>query len=150
MISSAPKPKRNAAQCATACDAGLLASPVATLLRAASAHNDGHNLDLFGPVSANLRGCSHPHLLETAPYERYERNVFPSYIAERSAEFKMQLALAADQAGISPAALGAVAEPLLRDVLSKAEMSSLDDWRSLVDSWASLNARAVEEKFEAR
>jgi hypothetical protein len=136
--------------CATVCDAGLLASPVATLLRAASSHNDGHNLDLFGPVSASLHGCSHPHLLETAPYERYERHMPWTDIAERSAEFKMQLALAADQAGISPAALGAVAEPLLRDVLSKAEMSSPDDWRSLLDSWASLGAEAVEEKFESR
>ena len=137
-------------RCAALCDAGLLESPVATLLRAASSHNDGHNLDLLGPVPSNLYGCSHPHLLETAPYERYERHMFPTDIAERSAEFKMQLALAADQAGISPAALGAVAEPLLRDVLSKAAMSSLDDWRSLLDSWASLGAKVVEEKFESR
>jgi hypothetical protein len=137
-------------RCATLCDAGLLASPVAALLRAASSHNDGHNLDLLGPVPSNLYGCSHPHLLESAPYEQYERHMFPTDIAERSAEFKMQLALAADQAGISPAALGAVAESLLRDVLSKAEMSSLDDWRSLLDSWASLGAKVVEEKFESR
>ena len=137
-------------RCAALCDASLLRSPVAVLLRVASSHNDGHNLDLLGPVPSNLYGCSHPHLLESAPYEQYERHMFPTDIAERSAEFKMQLVLAADQAGISPAALGAIAEPLLRDVLSKAEMSSLDDWRSLLDSWASLSARGVEEKFEER
>ncbi len=137
-------------RCATFCDAGLLASPVAALLRVASSHNDGHNLDLLGPVPSNLYGCSHPHLVESAPYEQYERHMFPTDMAERSAEFKMQLAQAADQAGISPAVLGAVAEPLLRDALSKAEMSSLDDWRSLLDSWTSLNARGVEEKFQER
>jgi len=137
-------------RCATVCDAGLLASPVAALLRAASSRNDGRNLDLLGPVPSSLYGCSHPHLLESAPYEQYERHLFPANIAERSAEFKMQLALAADQAGISPAALGAVAEPLLRDVLSKAEMSSVDDWRSLLDSWADLGGKAVEEEFESR
>ena len=137
-------------RCAAVCDPGLVASPVGVLLSAASSQNDGHNLDLLGPVPSSLYGCSHPHLLESAPYEQYERHMFPADIAERSAEFKMQLVLAADQAGIPPAALGAVAEPLLRDVLSKAEMSSVDDWRSLLDSWASLDANAVEEKFESR
>ena len=137
-------------RCSALCDSALLASPVAALLRAASLHNDGHNLDLLGPVPSHLYECSHPHLLESAPYERFERRMLPTDIAERSAEFKMQLVLAADQAGIPPAALGAVAEPLLRDALSKAEMSGLDDWRSLLDSWASLDAKVVEEKFESR
>jgi hypothetical protein len=137
-------------RCAALCGAGLLESPVAALLREASSRNGGLNLDLLGPVPSNLYGCSHPHLLQAAPYEQYERHMFPTDIAERSAEFKMQLALAADQAGISPTALGAVAEPLLRDALSRAEMSGNSDWRSLLDSWASLDAKRLEEKFQSQ
>ncbi len=137
-------------RCAAVCDAALLESPVAALLRAASSSNDGHRLDLFGPVPSHLYGCSHPHLLTAAPYEQYERHLFPTDIAERSAEFKMQLALAADQAGIPPAALGEVAEPLLRDALSRAEMSGLYDWRSLLDSWASVDAKRLQERLASR
>jgi hypothetical protein len=138
-------------RCAVACDAQVLQSPVAMLLREASARNDGHNLDRLGPVPSALYGCNHPHLLHAAaPYEEYERHLFPNDIAERSAEFKMQLVLAADQAGISPAALGVIAEPLLRDVLSKAEMSASFDWRSLLNACAAVDARRVWEKLEAQ
>ena len=62
----------------------------------------------------------------------------------------MQLALAADQAGISPAALGSVAESLLRDVLSKAEMSSVNDRHSLLESYTLMDARRLEEKLAAQ
>ena len=134
-------------RCAALCDTTLLQSPVAIHLRGASSRNDGHNLDQLGPVPTSLFGCSHPHLLQAAPYEEYERHLFPTDIAERSAEFKMQLALAADQAGISPAALAAVAEPLLRDVLAGAEMSDAYDWLSLLNAFASVDATRLQDKF---
>lgn len=136
--------------CAIRCAGGVLKSPVATSLKHALSLGDGRNIDLLGPVLSTLYGCSHPHMLQTAPYEHYARHMFPTDIAERSAEFKLHLALAGDQAGISPAALGAIAEPLLRDVLAKTEMSAPSDWRSLLKSCTALDAKHLWEKLEAQ
>lgn len=137
-------------QCAAVCTRSVLNSQVAASLRKASSSDDGRNLDLLGPVLSVLYGCSHPHLLQTAPYEQYVRHMFPNDIAERSAEFKLHLVMAGDQAGISPAALGAVAEPLLREVLEKTEMSAPSDWKSLLNSCAAVDAKRVREKLEAQ
>jgi hypothetical protein len=135
-------------RCLDQCSAETLQSPLGVRSRAEGERAGDDRLNQYGPVPSGLLGCSHPHLLHAAPYEEYEHHMFPTDIAERSAEMKMQLALAADQAGISPAALGVIAEPLLRDVLARAEMSGAFDWRSLLNACSTIDGKRVEAKFE--
>jgi hypothetical protein len=65
---------------------------VSVELREVAALSDGPHLNIPGPVRHQVFGCSYPHLLPDAPYEEYERHLFPADMAERSAEFKLFLA----------------------------------------------------------
>src|SRR5215472_12371212 len=71
-------------------------SPTTVALRQASAHNDGSRLQTLGGEFGDTLACSHPHLHVAPPYERYEKDVLPTRLAERSAEFKLYLARYAD------------------------------------------------------
>jgi tetratricopeptide (TPR) repeat protein len=123
-------------------------SPVDVELREVAASNDGSHLSLLGPLRNQVFGCSHPHLLPDAPYEEYERHLFPSDIAQRTAEFKLFLASLADSVGVEPIDLANVAEPLAAKAFGAAQMTDPHDWRSLLAAYASVSARDLETALQ--
>jgi len=123
-------------------------SPVLVALRAVSAANDGSRLATLGAVTYHSFGCSHPHLQPNAPYEEYERHMFPDEIAERSAEFKLFLVLQADALGVQPPVLAGVAESLAAKAFRGAKMADFRDWRSLQAAYASISANDLRQALE--
>ena len=123
-------------------------SPVLVTLRAVSAANDGSRLATLGAVTYHSFGCSHPHLQPNAPYEEYERHMFPDEIAERSAEFKLFLVLQADALGVQPPVLAGVAESLAAKAFRGAKMADFRDWRSLQAAYASISANDLRQALE--
>jgi hypothetical protein len=124
-------------------------SPVVAALRRIPP-GDNVRLRLLGPSAVELLGCSHPHLGAPGPYEQYERSMFPFQLAERAAEFKLFLAEAGVRAGIPPAALGAAAQELAAELLSKTSLTGIKDWRTVNAAYASLDEAAVEAAVEKR
>ena len=123
-------------------------SPAASSLRAVAASADASHLDILGAIRYQTYGCSHTHLLPDAPYEEYEKHVLLADIAARAAEFKIFLAFLADQAGVEPAALAAVAEPLAAKAFATAQLTDGHDWRSLLAAYSSVSADDLKKALE--
>jgi len=120
-------------------------SPSTMALRLVTATNDGSRLNILGAVTYHAFGCGHPHLLPDAPYEEYERHMFPTEMAERAAEFKLFLVALADGLGVKPQALVNVAEPLAAKAFRNAKMTDSHDWRSLMGAFASVSPDDLRE-----
>jgi len=127
---------------------GPSASPVIAQLRAAAASNQGARLDILGGIPSHVLGCSHTHLVSDAPYEEYERLLIPTYLAERTAEFKLFLAYRADSVGVQPADLPNVAERLAAKAFSSSQMTDYHDWRSLLTAYASITNDNLKSALE--
>ncbi len=123
-------------------------SPSTAALRLVAASNDGSRLNVLGAVTYHAFGCNHPHLLPNAPYEEYERHMFPAEIAERAAEFKLFLVALADGMGVEPLALVKVAEPLAARAFHSANMTDARDWRSLMRAFASIAPNDLREALQ--
>jgi|GEM_PF-2020286 len=119
-------------------------SPAASALRIAAAQNDGARLQMLGAALPRVNGCAHSHLQILAPYEEYERRMFSTELAGRSAEFKLYLAEYLDRAALPAGIIGAVAEPLVFHVLGNVNMSDMRDWTSVLSAYAGLNDRVLE------
>jgi len=122
-------------------------SPVAAALRALAASNDSSRLSVLGAITRS-DGCAHPHLQPNAPYEEYEHHSMPGDIAQRSAEFKIFLALQADKLGVQPSALARVAESLAADAFHEVQMSDYHDWRSLLVGYSSVSTHDLAKALE--
>jgi hypothetical protein len=125
-------------------------SAATAALRKELAHNDGSRLEWLGAEFATTFGCSHPHLHSAMPYEQYENDLMPARLAERSAEFKLYLALYADQAGLSASAMGTVAEGAARVVLKGMQLSDAHDWRSVLAGYAGMDGKVWGEALAAK
>ena len=102
----------------------------------------------LGPALVNLRRYPTPALVELAPYEDSAAILFPEYLAERVAEFKLYLAcLFADQA-LPAGALSAVAEAAAREVLGDIQMTNLRDWQAVVSAYSDFDAARLREVME--
>ncbi len=119
-------------------------SPVTRALRRHVAVNDGARLHWLGANLGSLFDCSHPHLRSMAPYEEYERYMFPGKLAARSSEFKLYLALYFHREGIPAASMGAVAEPLAIALLRDLKMAGLRDWRATLAAFDALDGKLLE------
>jgi Flp pilus assembly protein TadD len=124
-------------------------SPLHEALAAAASHNDGARLNLLGPVALELNGCSHPHLLTVAPYEEYERHLFPSEMAERSAEMKLYLSELMDRLGLPAGALASIAEPATAQAFKSIHMSDDHDWMQAMSVFRGLDEKTVGAALEA-
>ena len=118
-------------------------SPVMSALLKLSKDNDGGRLRWLGPSATELAGCSHSHLDVAGPYEEYEKLILPYKLAERAAEFKLYLADFAGQAGIPPAALSAIGQPVTAQIFKHMRMTDLLDWRGAQLAFAGLNETVV-------
>jgi tetratricopeptide (TPR) repeat protein len=119
-------------------------SPVTAALRQASRNNDGGRLNELGPVLPSLFNCSHPHLLERAPCEEFEKYMFPTRMAERVSELKLYVALRMTAAGIPASAFGALAEPLAREVFRNLHMADERDWSSVLEGFSKIDDAALD------
>jgi hypothetical protein len=121
-------------------------SSAVAALRASNLKNTDSNVNLLGPVAVTLLGCDHPHLSVMPPYEHYENHLFPVDMAERTAEFKVYLAYAADAVGVNPSSLGIIAEPLAADTMGRLQMTDLND--SVTVAFAEIDSKAIQSAFE--
>src|SRR5260370_4129702 len=86
-------------------------SPTLAALRQTATLNDGSRLNILGAIPRHSFGSDHPHLLQDAPYDEYQRHMVPSELADRVAEFKLYLVYLADGLGVQHSALSRVAAP---------------------------------------
>ncbi len=118
-------------------------SPVMEALRRKSGPTNDARLRQLGGSVTDLVGCSYPHLEVLGAYEEYERLQFPLKLAERAAELKLYLADFAGRAGIPPAALNALGQPIVLQIVKRMKMTNLDDWRAAQGAFAGLDEAAV-------
>ncbi len=118
-------------------------SPVIAALRRNSGTASEPRLRELGGSVTDLVGCSYPHLEVLGAYEEYERLLFPLKLAERAAEFKLYLADFAGRAGIPPAALNALGQPITLQIVKRMKMTNVNDWRAAHLAFAGLDEAAV-------
>ena len=118
-------------------------SPVMAALRRNPAAADADRLRPLGGSAISLLGCSHPHLEVLGAYEEYERLQLPYTLAERAAEFKLYLADFAGRAGIPPAALNALGQPVALQIIKRMKMTDLRDWRDAHLAFAGVDEISV-------
>ncbi|MEX2264108.1 MAG: hypothetical protein WD696_19295 [Bryobacteraceae bacterium] len=107
------------------------------------------DVNLLGPALRLLRRNPSVALVELGPYEDSATQLFPAYMAERLAEFKVYLAcLLVDQA-LPAAALPAVAEAAARHVLQDIQMSGYGDWLAVLDAYRAFDAARLNEVIGA-
>lgn len=123
-------------------------SPTLASLRQAASTNEGSRLNILGAIPYHSFGCNHPHLLQDAPYEEYERHLFPGELAERVAEFKLFLVYLADSVGVEPSALSSVAEPLAAKAFRNAKMMDTRDWRAVAAAFSSIASADLKEALQ--
>ncbi len=118
-------------------------SPVLTELRRDPDAADDTRLRPLGGSASDLLGCSHSHLEVLGAYEDYEGLLLPNKLAQRTAEFKLYLADFAGSAGIPPAALNALAQPVALQIIKGMKMTDMNDWRGAHRAFAGLDEKAV-------
>jgi hypothetical protein len=97
-----------------------------------------------------LCDCSQPVLAPAAPYEALARQLMTQPVAQRSAEFKLYLAYAADSLGLPAPALAELAEPLARLSFQKMKFADPRDWASALAGYAALTEAEIWEELEHR
>lgn len=122
-------------------------SEAAASLRSVEGRNNGSRLNILGAIPYHIFGCNHPHLHSDAPYEEYEHH-FPAEMGERSAEFKIFLVFQADRLGLQPGMLGQFAEKLALKAFRKAQMTDYRDWRSLLNAYASMDTKDLQQELK--
>jgi hypothetical protein len=119
---------------------------IAEYLALANAIPEGS--DALGPALVHLRRYTTPALVELAPYEDSATILFPDYLAERVAEFKLYLAcLFADEA-LPAGALSAFAEAAAREVLSDIQMTNQYDWAAVISAYSDFDAARLRDVME--
>ena len=76
------------------------------------------------------------------------RQLLPTYMAERTAEFKLFLAYRADRAGMQPADLAGAAEQLARKAFRVSAMNDDHDWRALLRAFGSISNEDLRNAME--
>ena len=122
---------------------GPIKSPVDRALRQAGKRSSDNKFDLLGPVAATLFSSNEPQLSEMAPYEEYERHLFPTEIAERTAEMKIYLSYALDKYALPPTILPAVAEPVMKRTFSSMRMSDPRDWMAAIKAFEGIDDKVI-------
>jgi tetratricopeptide (TPR) repeat protein len=118
-------------------------SPLDTALRGAGVRNDGSRLNLLGALPLTLYGCGHPHLVTFAPYEEYEKRLFPTELSERTAEMKIYLSDLMDKLGLPAAAMQTIAEPAARMVFRSMRMSDNHDWAGALAAFSAMDEKTI-------
>ena len=98
---------------------------------------------LLGALPVSLYGCNHPDRVLFAPYEEYERHLFPGDMAERAAEMKLSLALALDQNALPAGLMPSLAEPIAKIVFGNMRMSDTKDWSSAMKAFSAIDEKAI-------
>jgi vacuolar-type H+-ATPase catalytic subunit A/Vma1 len=95
-----------------------------------------------------LRGFGGTALLELAPYEEAAARMYPQYLAERVAEFKVYLACLLAEQALPAEALQAIAEPAVREALGDLRMSNRSDWTAVIEAFAAFDAARLRELMQ--
>lgn len=118
-------------------------SALDTALRNAARSNDGARLNILGAVMPSIYGCNHPHMVNLAPYEEYERHLFPVEMAQRTSEMKLYLSTYLDRIAITAALLPAIAEPAVDRVFKTLQMSDERDWSAAIKAFNAIDAKTI-------
>jgi hypothetical protein len=86
---------------------------------------------------------------EPAPYEDFDRYLFPARLHERLSELKLYVADLMVSSGIPAATFTTVAEPVGREVFRNLQMADPYDWRSAIAAFAGMD-RGAQERALAR
>ena len=127
---------------------GTDTSPVFTELRALETSRGRSNVDYLAHIPYLADGCGHLHMAVEAPYEEYVRRLMEQDLAERTADFKLYLAVRADSAGVEPNQLGRAAEKLASRAFAASQLSDYHDWRSLFAAYNSITTKDLERALE--
>jgi hypothetical protein len=89
-------------------------------------------LNYFGGIHTETGGCTHPHLINSAPYEDYADQVFPTPLAERMSDILLEVVESADRSTLPVEAVGMLAESVVRRFHEETRNTPREDWLSAV------------------
>ncbi len=117
-------------------------------LASAEAFPDG--VSALGPALPTLRGDSTPTMTELRPYEDTATELYPVYLAERLAEFKLYLGYLFAREGLPEEGLPTVAEIAARDVLGGIQMADYRDWQAVLSAYSGFDGARLREVMTAK
>ena len=126
------------AECSAAGETEKWPSPLFSALRAVESRADASRLRWIGQSLASTTGTDVPVLLQLPPYEDYAGQMMPAVLAERLAEYKMYLAVLADQEGLPASVLDVVSEPLFQRAMEGLHMTDAKDWPSVLQAFSAI------------
>ena len=88
-------------------------------------------------------------MAELPPYEQIATEMFPAFLGERVAEFKIYLVRLFAREALPAAALPAVAEAASRAVLVDMQMRNITDWQSVLDAYEAFDDARLQEVIGA-
>ena len=119
-------------------------SPVDATLRRSAAQDRGR-LRILGPLLTSLEGYTHSDLVPLAPYEGFERRLFHTEMAERTAEMKLYLSECLDRMALPASLLPAMAEPVARMVFGSVKMADQRDWAAAIRAFGEIDRSMIAE-----
>lgn len=125
-------------------------SPTVRALRLFQLTKDASRLRWLGQDLNALEDCSHPHLVQLPPYEKYEAYLFPDRLVARAAEYKLYLAEFFDRSGLPAALLGAVAEPMAVALLKDMHLPDATDWQSILAAFHGINSKLLSKAMPVK
>jgi hypothetical protein len=87
-------------------------------------------IDYFGGIHTETAGCTHPHLVNSPPYEDYAEHFSPTPLAERMSDILLEVVESADRIALPVEAVGLLAESAVREFFRQTRSTPREDWRS--------------------
>jgi hypothetical protein len=91
-----------------------------------------------------------PDLAILGPYEDYADLLRPEPVAERLSDILLEVAESADRVALPPAALGLLAEDVVREFAKKAKDIPTEDWVAAMGAIRSINVAELMPLLEKK
>jgi len=107
-------------------------------------------VDYFGGIHTETAGCTHPHLMNSSPYEDYAEHFFPTFLAERMSGILLEVVESADRATLPVEVVGMLAESAVREFFKQTQSTPREDWLSAAQAMGSIDLSTFIEVLERR
>ena len=106
--------------------------------------------DYFGGIHPETAGCTHPHLMNSPPYEDYADQLFPTALAERMSDILLEVVESADRTTLPVEAVGMLAESAVREFFRKTRNTPREDWLSAAQAMSTIDLSTFVDVLERR
>jgi hypothetical protein len=108
------------------------------------------SVNYFGGIHTDTGGCTHPHLLNSVPYEEYAELLFPVPLAERMSDILLEVVESADRSTLPVEVVGMLAESAVRRFFEKTRSTPREDWLSAAQAMSQIDLASLVPVLEKR